>query len=362
MKNNQKSTISEMLEKWVPGANLLPPLRITQAGADAGTDGFALTAQWGERFFRFSCGCKSRSTPQAIHLAREEARRGASKGVWPIVYVPYLSPERLLEFEQLGESAVDLCGNGVVQIPGKLFIFRGGAPNRFRDSRPLNDPFSGKSALVGRAFATVGGFESLNALFESIRRMGGTISLPQVSKAVSALVEEMVVEKVKGVLRVVDTKRLMERLAEGWRSRDRRRLRVAVASGVEWSEALEGRKGLKWAVSGMFSLRRYAPFAIAGVRCVVVSDLESAVKALRCKTVEEGVEADLELVEFGTEECLFDVRNDEAGGVWSGPVQTWIELQGGQGRYMVAAERVMQFILEHQVAQPSDFSGGVPTS
>jgi hypothetical protein len=93
MKNNQKSTISEMLEKWVPGANLLPPLRITQAGADAGTEGFALTAQWGERFFRFSCGCKSRSTPQAIHLAREEARRGASKGVWPIVYVPYLSPE-----------------------------------------------------------------------------------------------------------------------------------------------------------------------------------------------------------------------------------------------------------------------------
>jgi hypothetical protein len=236
----------------------------------------------------------------------------------------------------------------VVQIPEKLFIFRGGSPNRFRDSRPLNDPFSGKSALVGRAFATRGHFESLNALFEAIRALGGRISLPQVSKAVSALVEELLVEKAKGAMRVADTAALMRRLAEGWRSGEGRRLRVSVGSGVDWSAALDGRNGLKWAVSGMFSLRRYAPFAIAGVRAVMVSDLEGAVKALRGRPVEEDRPADLELIERGTDEALFDVRPDDSGTVWSGPVQTWIELQGGQGRYMVAAERVMQFICEHQ--------------
>jgi hypothetical protein len=348
MKNNQKATIGEMLEKWAPGASLISPLRITQAGPDAEIGGFMLTAQWGDRSFRFSCGCKSRSTPQAIFLAREEARKASSKGIWPLVYVPYLSPERLAEFERSGESAVDLCGNGVVQIPEKLFIFRGGSPNRFRDSRPLNDPFSGKSALVGRAFATRGHFESLNALFEAIRALGGRISLPQVSKAVSALVEELLVEKAKGAMRVADTAALMRRLAEGWRSGEGRRLRVSVGSGVDWSAALDGRNGLKWAVSGMFSLRRYAPFAIAGVRAVMVSDLEGAVKALRGRPVEEDRPADLELIERGTDEALFDVRPDDSGTVWSGPVQTWIELQGGQGRYMVAAERVMQFICEHQ--------------
>ena len=358
MKNNQTATVGEMLEKWVPGASLLPPLRITQSGLDAGTGVFGVTVHWGERSFRFSCGCKSRSTPQAVHLAREEARRGASRGVWPLVYVPYLSPERLAEFERSGESAVDLCGNGVVQIPEKLFIFRNGAPNRFRDSRPLSDPFAGKSALVGRAFATRGGFEGLNSLYAAIRQMGGQISLPQVSKAVSALVEELLVEKSKNGLRVVDTGGLMRRLAEGWRFGDARRLRVAIASGVEWSDALGERKGLKWAVSGMFSLRKYAPFAIAGVRSVVVSDLESAVKALRGRPVEDGVEADIELVEHASDEGLFDVRPDEGGVVWSGPVQTWIDLQGGQGRYVVAAERVMQFILDHQSGLSRDSTRG----
>jgi hypothetical protein len=135
-------------------------------------------------------------------------------------------------------------------------------------------------------------------------------------------------------------------------------LRVAIASGVEWSDALGERKGLKWAVSGMFSLRKYAPFAIAGVRSVVVSDLESAVKALRGRPVEDGVEADIELVEHASDEGLFDVRPDEGGVVWSGPVQTWIDLQGGQGRYVVAAERVMQFILAHQSGLSRDSTRG----
>ena len=198
----------------------------------------------------------------------------------------------------------------------------------------------------------------MNALHAAIRQMGGQISLTQVSKAVSALVEELLVEKSKSGLRVVDTAGLMKRLAEGWRFGDTRRLRVAIASGVEWSDALGERRGLKWAVSGMFSLRKYAPFAIAGVRSVVVSDLESAVKALRGRAVEDGVEADIELVEHASDEGLFDVRPDEGGVIWSGPVQTWIDLQGGQGRYVVAAERVMQFILAHHSELSPDSKRG----
>jgi hypothetical protein len=81
------------------------------------------------------------------------------------------------------------------------------------------------------------------------------------------------------------------------------------------------------------------------------------VKVLRGRPVEEGEQADIELVEPATDECLFDVRPDDAGMLWAGPVQTWIELQGGQGRYMVAAERVMQFVLENQAASPDHVSG-----
>jgi hypothetical protein len=86
--------------------------------------------------------------------------------------------------------------------------------------------------------------------------------------------------------------------------------------------------------------------------------LESAVKALRGRPVEDGVEADIELVEHASDEGLFDVRPDEGGVVWSGPVQTWIDLQGGQGRYVVAAERVMQFILAHQSGLSRDSTRG----
>ncbi len=348
MKNNQKATVSEMMERIQAGGVLLAPLRVLQVVKEPSADGVFIEVQWGGRSFRFSCGCKSRSTPQAIHLARADAQRGVAKGIHPLVYVPYLSPERLSEFEAAGESAIDLCGNGVIQVPEKLCVIRSGNVNRFRDSRPLNDPFSGRSSLVGRAFAVRGTFPSLTGLAETIRALGGQISLPQVSKAVSALVEELLVEKGKDGLKGVDTVALLRRLASGWGGGTRRRVRIMVGSGLEWPSVLGSRKGLRWAVSGMFSLRRYAPFAIAGVRAVMVSDLDASIKALRGKVVPAGEEADLELLEATDEECFFDTRVDEENIHWAGPVQTWMELQGGQGRYLVAAEKVLQFILDEQ--------------
>jgi len=54
-----------------------------------------------------------------------------------MIVTPYLSPERLNELEERGISGVDLSGNGIVVIPGEMFVRRTGEPNRFPTGRRI---------------------------------------------------------------------------------------------------------------------------------------------------------------------------------------------------------------------------------
>ena len=57
-------------------------------------------------------------TPKMVVAAVAHAERNAPlTGLLPMVVAPYLSDERLQEFERHAISGVDLCGNGVVVVP-----------------------------------------------------------------------------------------------------------------------------------------------------------------------------------------------------------------------------------------------------
>ncbi len=71
-----------------------------------------------------------------------------------MILVPYLSEDRLQDLEAAQVSGIDLCGNGVVCIPDRLYIYRTGKKNLYPESRPVSNPFKGKSAMVARGFFT----------------------------------------------------------------------------------------------------------------------------------------------------------------------------------------------------------------
>src|SRR4029079_17973282 len=87
--------------------------------------------RWAERTFKFGVEFKRFGTPkgieEAVFQAREQCR---GWGLLPLVVVPYLSRDRLAVLETEGVSGLDLCGNGVVVVPGELLVYRTRNPNR----------------------------------------------------------------------------------------------------------------------------------------------------------------------------------------------------------------------------------------
>ena len=352
-----KITESEMLARLKAGAVLLPPLVIRWSEAlphrrEAGPDAVIELALPGDATFRFVVEAKSRSTPEAIHTAVMQAKAAAQGDQWPMIQVPYLSPERLDELERQQVSGVDLCGNGVVIIPGRLWVVRSGKPNRYRDSRPLSNPYRGRSAMVGRMLLTRPFWPSLGGLASSIRQANIGISLAQTSKAIRALEEDLIVAKVGKTIKLEKSLRLLDRLASGWRKPAigaRQTFRLP-KHATPWAARLSSNPALQWAVTGESSASRYVMFSQAGPTRLAVSDL--AISALLLGGTPEPVPnfADVELLETQEPGFYFANETDSDGVRWASRLQTWLELQRGDARQQEAARDLRPQLLPE--AQP----------
>ena len=215
-----------------------------------------------------------------------------------MIQVPYLSTERLEELEREGVSGVDLCGNGVLIVPGRLYVKSTGAPNRYCDSRPLSNPYRGRSAMVARMLLQQPKWESLSDLARGLEAAGASLSLPQVSKAVQALAEDLMVSKNGGVIALADPLRLLDKLASQWRKpRILGRRIVRLSPGLDWAGALSTSPMLKWAVTGESSITRYAIFSQGGPRRIAVTNLALASTFLGGETESVPNFGDIELLE-----------------------------------------------------------------
>ncbi len=370
---NEKTQIAEasMLSRLKTGEVLLAPLGIRSFQAlDSRTEKadarIELTLGGGSEVFRFVVESKSRGTPQAIMLAVAQARAARREGEWPMIQVPYLSPERILELEKELVSGVDLCGNGVVIVPGRLCVVRVGEPNQYRDSRPLSNPYRGRSSLVARMLIKRPHWPTLSELAAAITAAGGELSLPQVSKAVQALAEDLIVVKDAGAIRLQDPLRLLDQLGSEWRqirqswhrsataersiraqtpapSHTRQWLRLS--AGTDWARALSAMPALSWAVTGESSVSRYAMLAQGGPRRVAVSDVALAAAQLGGTPEHVPSFADIELIQTNEAGFFFAPETDEQGIRWAGKLQTWLELQAGDARQQEAARDIREQIL-----------------
>ena len=216
MKNKQTAE-SAMLTRFQVGEVVLAPLVVRKAilenairGAGAVDARVELAIPGDAEGFRFAVESKSRSTPETIRSAIGQATLAAVDGEWPMIQVPYLSPMQLEELEKAKVSGVDLCGNGVVIIPSRLYVIRTGQPNQYRDSRPLNNPYRGRSEMVARMLLQSPRWCSLKELAAAIEMAGEKLSLPQISKAVQALKEDLIVIKNAGSISLIDPLRLLD--------------------------------------------------------------------------------------------------------------------------------------------------------
>ncbi len=355
MNETQKLDQSLMFSHLQAGQVLLAPLVIREAHFEPSEKHFLgqpdavlrVALPDSDSDFWFVVESKSRSTPQAIEtaIAMVQGTRGAERH--PLIHVPYLSAERLEYLESIGVSGIDLCGNGVVIVPGRLWIKRTGQPNLYRDSRPLNNPYGGRSAVVARMLMMKPHWKSLSELAAGIRDVGTSLSLAQVSKAVAALAEELVVSKGSGSISLTEPLRVLDQLARTWKQpplRKRQALRLTSREG--WQAQLSACRDLRWAVTGESSVPHYATFAQGGPRRIAVSSLSQALSCLPGKPESVPNFADVELVETTEEGFFFANEVDEQGVRWASLLQTWLETQGGDARQQEVAEDLRQRLLQ----------------
>ena len=352
-----------MLDRLSIGAELLRPLQIKGvvkppfAGRDDVADA-EIVVGWpeeGAEIFEFVVEVKSRNTRQLVHQAVAQAKRYAEgTGKYPMVMVPYLSPENVLELEKAAVSGVDLCGNGIVVVWGRLWVCRVGKENLDPDSRPLGNPYRGRSAMVARALLECQEVGSIGSLQKLVRDRGEILSLSQISKAAQALEEDGFVRKTADGLRISEPLMLMDRLGREWRRPVfRKRMSLNLAQGWDWSRLddprapLErlGKSGdLKWSITGIASVGRYTTFGQAGPIQVAVTDLTEAVKRLGGTPEPVSVFAEVELVETDEAGFFFGCEVDSSGARWSSRLQAWLESQSGDARQQDAARDLRQQI------------------
>ena len=119
-------------------------------------------------------------------------------------------------------SGIDLSGNGVVVIPGKLFVYRAGAKNKFLSNAPIKNVFRGTSSLVPRVFFTKAEYQNVGEILSEITKRGGKTTFPTVSKVLKALEEELLIAKGEKV-RLLDAKKLLDLLIKNYRRPEVRR-------------------------------------------------------------------------------------------------------------------------------------------
>jgi hypothetical protein len=151
-----------------------------------------------------------------------------NSNIWYVLICPFLSPESQKYCQENRVDFIDLCGNILIRIPGKVLIQRLNQPNLFKTPQLLRDPFGGSSSRVvrvllnspNREWSMTGIKEELGK--ESERQKWNDVfqlSISSVSKTIKSLEEELLIRRDGMKILIPDPRQLLFRWAEKYQAR-----------------------------------------------------------------------------------------------------------------------------------------------
>ncbi|MFZ2658610.1 MAG: hypothetical protein WAX69_26995 [Victivallales bacterium] len=298
--------------------------------------------------FKFLAEIISLATPLNLNSAIQQIKNGILRrgsGWHPMIIAPYLSPERLDELQKAEITGLDLSGNCVVTVSGRLFVLRTGKANAYPQASTLVNPYACRSSLVCRMFLLHHEWKSLKALVQAINGENGSISMGQASKALDILCEELLIAKNPGCIKLVEAQRLLDNLVQNFKKPKSLSVQsLKLGAGLIWQERL-GRGGLNWVVSGETSARYFSSIGESGPWKVYVSDMRKALENLEGTPEKVSHFADVELI-YTNDPCVwFDTSQDADGIIWASKIQTFLELMTGDARQREIAQSLRKKIL-----------------
>ncbi len=279
----KESQFEEILkEKWSTRDDFYAPLSLenitlemTLPAPSTPTVDVSFVIAWLEKRIQFIGEFKSTATPRTVRAPIEQIEtiaRKVSPDLQPALIVPYLSSGIVTQLEGTTVSGFDLNGNYIVQTP-QMVALRLDQPNEYPTSRDIKKVYTYNSSIVGRFLLRENRkFEQVNEINEGIQQLGGGISLSTVSKVLKGLADDLIIEKRRGCIRVLQATELMQRLIDGYRPPridGEWKLNLPggdMASQREFLEKTPDFNGWLW--SGATSAPAYATTTPPGVRTV----------------------------------------------------------------------------------------------
>ena len=273
------------------------------------------------------------------------------------------------ELDRLGISGVDLCGNGVITIPGRLKVYRTGQPNRFKSTARIKNVYRGKTSLVARIFAEKHYFASVQSLREEIVKrdllavsgLAKPIGLSTVSKALKTLEQDLIVAREDdGAIRLLQRDLLLDKLLrndEPLVATEQIKIKVDTEDLKEWVNFYLKVSNVPVVPSGLSSTSRYAVMQRAEIYQLYSPDISTLANRMTTRGgAIEGREIEGKVTETDRFENVvltktkrsvdyFDIRLNEPF-PWASPLQTWLELMRGDKRDRETAEQVREMLLK----------------
>lgn len=337
------------------------PLEITLVGGDnavrTGKDG-VLDVAWREYRGRFVYEYRSQVGPKAIQEAALMARRLSDATVRPLAIVPHLSEEGLTLLESLEVSGMDLCGNGLLLDPPRLWVRRTGAPSLFKRSVLGRNVYQGISSLVPRVFLVRPVFASPQEVWRECQKSLQNESLLRsgtISKGLKQLEEDLLIARSgsRETIRVTRPAELLERVRRSYVApvvtRSVSGKLVGTTPAWERLRQLAEARGARLVATGRGSAVFHT--AMAGPMRIqaYVTDLGPFEDPLvLTPTV---AFPNVELHETQDERVYFDVR-ERGSERWSSPVQTYLELADGGPRERETANELRTTLLRALETNP----------
>lgn len=302
----------------------------------------------------FAAKIKPLSTPRAFMegVALLETKP-LPESYQPLLIMPFLGEKQLRELEQEKISGVDLCGNGVIVISGKLTIFRTGQPNRFPSWAPIKNIYRRNSSMVGRMFLARPQFTSVKQLVEAVRTGDilasatgqSPLTFSTVSKVLAGMEQEVIIERGEGLIGLLQADTLLEKLSLNYTGPVGADT-IAVKAGLDEKNLLDRLSALSAELktpvvaTGFSSVFRYAVMQREeklSVYCPRARELLSLLPSTPSRF------PNLEITDTSDATLYFDARR-ENDFYWASPVQTYLELMSGDKRDRETAGQIREYL------------------
>ena len=303
---------SEMIELLQREPNKFTPLSIkniewtTSSSKDIGADAFIDFCIEDGPCFKALVEIKNVATPKNINLTINQLsiviNRLNDKEVIPLIIVPYMRREQTNKLQQIGISWIDLCGNMMIKVDGKIYIERTGKTNQFPDTAYIKKIFEGTSSLVSRALLLKKEiFRSFYEIVDFINRRGGNITLGTVSKVISSLEEELLITKTESGIIVNNREKLLEKLLEGYSDYAKRNKNKTYTFAVDaismLYENIFRKEKIDYALCG-FSAAKYKELATTDRISVFIKSINEVRKAFEREQAIIRPDAEFGLLDF----------------------------------------------------------------